>query len=451
MASASESSPIETSIDGLLVIRLDVHADRRGWFKENWNAQILDEMGVPYLGPVQNNISFNHSRGTMRGFHAEPWDKYVSVASGLVYAAWVDLREGAGFGTTFKLEMDPSLAVFVPRGVANAFQTLEENTVYTYLVNGHWSPDAKYHNVNLSDPSLAIDWPIDISDAVVSEKDAKHPFLKDIKPIPPLKTLIIGSGGQLGRALMDVIPIAMALDLPEFDISDPSNLETVSWNDVDVVINASAYTNVDGAESIEGRRQAWATNAHGVANIAKLALRHNFTLVHVSTDYVFDGEQAEYGVDSLFSPLSVYGASKAAGELAVSLARRHYIVRTSWLIGVGRNFESIMQELAEKGVNPSVVNDQYGRLTYTNDLAAAIVHLVSSSAPYGVYNVTSGGDLTTWYEVARRVFEENGHDPNRVIPISTEQYFASKPEAARRPKNSNLTNSISESKNESTP
>lgn len=436
------SNPISTAIDGLLIINLDIHRDHRGWFKENWNAQTLHEAGVPNLGPVQNNISFNQARGTMRGFHAEPWDKYISVASGSVFAAWVDLREGAGFGSSFTLQIDPGIAVLVPRGVANAFQTLEDNTVYTYLVNGHWSADAEYLNVNLLDPSLAIDWPIGISDAVMSEKDRKHPFLDEIKPLNPKRTLVFGAGGQLGRALLEVLPNAMAIDLPEFDISEPSSLETIPWGDVDVVINAAAYTNVDGAESMEGRREAWATNAHGVANLAKLALRHNFTLVHVSTDYVFDGEQTEYLANSRFSPLSVYGASKAAGDLAVGLTQRHYIVRTSWLIGDGRNFESIMQELADQGVNPSVVNDQYGRITHTSDLAAAIVHLIRTSAPYGVYNVTSGGELTTWYEVARRVFEEHGHDPNRVIPVSTEQYFASKPEAARRPKLSNLPNSI---------
>ena len=134
-----------TNIPGLLVLRLPVHEDSRGWFKENWQRAKMTTVGLPPFVPVQNNISFNVSRGATRGIHAEPWDKFVSVASGRVFGAWVDLREGPTFGQSFWLELDPSVAVFVPRGVGNAFQTLEDSTAYTYLVNDHWS--ARFTNV----------------------------------------------------------------------------------------------------------------------------------------------------------------------------------------------------------------------------------------------------------------------------------------------------------------
>ena len=130
-----------TPIPGLLVVRLDLHEDTRGWFKENWHREWMSAAGVPDLGPVQDNISFNHRRGTTRGFHAEPWEKYVSVATGRVFAAWVDLRRGSSFGSSFFLDIEPSVAVFVPRGVANAYQTLEDGTSFTYLVNEHWRPN----------------------------------------------------------------------------------------------------------------------------------------------------------------------------------------------------------------------------------------------------------------------------------------------------------------------
>ena len=160
-----------TDIPGLLVIDLPVHGDNRGWFKENWQREKMRAAGLPDFDPVQNNISFNTSVGTTRGIHAEPWDKYVSVASGRIFGAWVDLRAGESFGRVVTVELGPDTAIFVPRGVGNAFQTLEENTAYTYLVNDHWSADAltAYSFLNLADESAAIDWPIDLAQAAFRE------------------------------------------------------------------------------------------------------------------------------------------------------------------------------------------------------------------------------------------------------------------------------------------
>jgi len=130
------------------------------------SAQVGDvaqaNLGLPDFAPVQNNVSFNVRRGATRGIHAEPWDKMVSVATGRIFGAWVDLRAGESFGRVVTLEMGPETAVFVPRGVGNSYQTLEDATSYSYLVNDHWSPDARssYTFVNLADPSLAIPWPI---------------------------------------------------------------------------------------------------------------------------------------------------------------------------------------------------------------------------------------------------------------------------------------------------
>src|SRR5699024_7255846 len=122
-------------------------------------------------------ISFNSHAGTTRGIHAEPWDKWVSVAVGRIFGAWVDLREGPGFGTVFTAELDPSRAIFVPRGVGNAFQTLTDGTAYTYLVNDLWEPGTEYTNVNAADPALGIDWPIQLDSAEMSTQDRTHPPL----------------------------------------------------------------------------------------------------------------------------------------------------------------------------------------------------------------------------------------------------------------------------------
>lgn len=173
----------ETVIPGFYEVDLVVNGDNRGWFKENYQAAKMQALGLPHFEVVQNNFSYNVERGVTRGLHAEPWEKFISVANGSVFGAWVDLRKGPSFGKILTLEINPSKAVFVPRGVANGYQTLEEGVTYTYLVNAHWSPEAKYTFVNLFDPALSINWPIPKGQAIVSEKDASHPLLQDITPM----------------------------------------------------------------------------------------------------------------------------------------------------------------------------------------------------------------------------------------------------------------------------
>lgn len=173
----------EGPIPGFFVVKLPVHGDNRGWFKENYQKEKMEALGLPSFTVVQNNFSFNEKRGATRGLHAEPWEKFISVANGSVFGAWVDLRKGPSFGTTFSIEINPGVAVFVPRGVANGYQTLEDNVTYTYLVNAHWSPEAKYTFVNLFDPEVAIPWPISREESVISEKDAAHPLLKAVTPL----------------------------------------------------------------------------------------------------------------------------------------------------------------------------------------------------------------------------------------------------------------------------
>jgi len=173
----------ETVIPGFYEIDLAVHGDSRGWFKEHYQKEKMEALGLPAFEVVQNNFSFNVERGVTRGLHAEPWEKFVSVANGRVFCAWVDLRKGDSFGQTLTIELNPGKAVFVPRGVANGYQTLDENVTYTYLVNAHWSPEAKYTFVNAFDPALGITWPIAQADAIFSDKDAAHPLLKDVIPM----------------------------------------------------------------------------------------------------------------------------------------------------------------------------------------------------------------------------------------------------------------------------
>lgn len=429
----------ETAIPGLLILDLPLHSDARGWFKENWQRAKMTALGLPDFGPVQHSLAYNSTVGTTRGFHAEPWDKLVSIASGRIFGAWVDLREGAGFGQSVAVEMGPATAVFVPRGVANSYQSLEPDTTYSYLVNEHWSPDSvsEYTYLNLADPTAAVEWPIPLSEATISAADADHPLLAQVRPVPPLRTVIVGAGGQLGRALRRELPAAELLDLPDFDCSDPATVDSYPWRGVGTIINAAAYTAVDAAETPAGRRDCWRANVTGVANLCRVAAAHRIQLVHISSDYVFDGTAETHSEIEDFSPLGVYGQTKAAGDALVAQLPRHFLVRTSWVIGEGKNFVATMAELAAKGVCPEVVDDQFGRLTFTTDLAGGILHLLNSQAPYGTYNLSNSGPVQSWCDVAREVFELCGRSGGDVTGISTEGYLAGR-EAAPRPRYSTL-------------
>ena len=428
---ADELTVTETTIPGLLVIDLPVHGDTRGWFKENWQREKMVALGLPDFGPVQNNMSFNEKAGTSRGIHAEPWDKLVSVAAGKIFGAWVDLREGPTFGSVFTTEVDETRAVFVPRGVGNAYQTLTDNTAYSYLVNAHWSADARYTFLNLADETVAIDWPIPLERAELSGKDRDHPRLAAVHPVAARKTLILGANGQLGRALQKAFPHAEAATREDFDITDPASFADRHWRDYETIINAAAYTRVDEAETPQGRRDAWAVNVSALVGLARIANRFNLTLVTISSDYVFDGMTTEHTEDEPLSPLGVYGQTKAAGEAVASLVDRHYIVRTSWVIGDGHNFVTTMERLAANGVSPEVVNDQVGILTPAADLAAGIKRLLDEAAPYGVYHLTGDGPAQSWADIARDVFSRAGRDPADVKDVSTEEYAAGKALAPR--------------------
>ncbi|TIC88399.1 NAD-dependent epimerase/dehydratase family protein [Nocardioides sp. GY 10113] len=432
---ADDLAVTSTPIPGLLVVTLPVHRDHRGWFKENWQREKMVALGLPDFGPVQNNMSFNARRGATRGIHTEPWDKFVSVATGRVFAAWVDMRAGESFGATFSIELGPETAVYVPRGVGNSYQALEDGTLYSYLVNDHWRPGLAYPALHLADETAAIDWPIplDAPEVEISEKDHHNPRLDEVTPVAPRRTLILGGGGQLGRALAAAFPDAEVADRATLDVADPAALAAWPWAEYDTILNAAAHTAVDAAEEPEGRRAAWAANAAAPAALARIADEHGLTLVHYSTDYVFDGEPRDGGhaEDDPVAPLGVYGQSKAAGDLAVTGARRHYVLRTSWVIGEGGNFVRTMRRLAEGGVSPTVVADQVGRLTFTAELARATKHLLETRPAYGVYNVTNGGAPQSWAQIAARVFELSGRSADDVTPVSTEEYGAGRSMAPR--------------------
>ncbi|MEI7674435.1 MAG: NAD(P)-dependent oxidoreductase [bacterium] len=246
------------------------------------------------------------------------------------------------------------------------------------------------------------------------------------------KFFIVGANGQLGTALKKKYPDAKWADISELDITNEASVNSFDWSGIEVILNAAAYTNVDGAETPEGRVLAWKVNATAVSTLSRIASEHNITLVHISSDYVFDGTMVPHDEDESFSPLSVYGASKAAGDIAVTQTSRHYLLRTSWVIGEGTNFVRTMLELAIKGVNPTVVADQVGRLTFTSTIVNAIDHLLKTKVDYGTYNISNDGEPNSWANITRKIYELASLK-NTVTDISTAEYYKGKEYIAPRP------------------
>jgi len=243
--------------------------------------------------------------------------------------------------------------------------------------------------------------------------------------------LIIGANGQLGLALQARYPDAKAVDADKLDITDVEAVHKFDWTGIKYILNAAAYTNVDGAETPEGRVVAWKVNAVGVRNLAETALQHDLTLLHISSDYVFDGTQQNHREGEPFAPLGVYGQSKAAGDIAVSLAPKHYLLRAAWVIGDGKNFVRSIAGLAAKDISPKVVADQFGRLTFTSELVRIIDHLLTAKAIYGTYNATNSGEPASWADIARQIYANLGRNDLTVGDTTAEEYFAGKVSSPR--------------------
>ncbi len=260
-----------------------------------------------------------------------------------------------------------------------------------------------------------------------------------------MRTAVIGTTGQLATELRRLAP-AHGIELVrsvKVDVSQAAQVsELLNRESPALVINASAYTAVDRAESDEAR--AFAVNRDGPALLAAWCRRHDAALFHVSTDYVFDGSKpTPYVEDDATAPLGVYGASKLAGERAVvETLERSLILRTSWVFSEhGQNFVKTMLRLAGERDELRVVADQFGRPTSAGDLAGALLGLATRwrdrrELAWGTYHFAGTG-ATSWFDFARAIVEVQSHFTHRrprVMPVTTADY----PTPARRPKNSVL-------------
>ena len=240
---------------------------------------------------------------------------------------------------------------------------------------------------------------------------------------------VVGAGGMLGTDLMAVLTTRSPTGFTkaDLDITDESAVMS-ALQGFDVVINAAAYTLVDDAET--QKDLAFAINAHGPQNIAQACALYGQRMIHVSTDYVFDGQASSpYTTYHPAHPQSVYGASKAEGEVRVReiLPDSSLIVRTAWLYGQsGPNFVTTMLKLSESHETVHVVDDQIGQPTWSKDLAHMINNLVISDIHSGVFHGTNAGQ-TSWWGFARTIFTAAGHDPERVRTTTSADFVRPAP------------------------
>jgi dTDP-4-dehydrorhamnose reductase len=249
-----------------------------------------------------------------------------------------------------------------------------------------------------------------------------------------MNILVTGANGQLGQEITKLLNEHginfVALNSQQLDITKIGDVvRMVNDTKPDVIINAAAYTAVDNAED-DGRELNWEVNATAVRNLSEVAKVNQIKLVHVSTDYVFEGNSLnEYLETDIVNPQNEYGRAKLAGEFAfLNSGVQGYIVRTSWVYGeFGKNFVYTMRSLAERMPELKVVDDQIGRPTWTRTLAEFILYLIESNSEFGIYNLSDSGETTSWFGFAKEIL---ANKDIKLIPVTSSDF----PTKASRPK-----------------
>ncbi len=254
-----------------------------------------------------------------------------------------------------------------------------------------------------------------------------------------MEVALLGSNGMLGVQIAESLRQAghsvIAPSHVEVDLSKPLTLERFFENNqFSILINCAAFTRVDACEEAAWHSEAFAVNGVGVGWLAKLCRRGGKTLVHFSTDYVFDGKKEKpYAETDKPEPINAYGRTKRQGEkLILAEKSNFYLIRTSWLYGPGgRNFVTTMLELFKTKPKVEVVTDQNGTPTYTRDVAAFTMELIDKKAPFGIYHFAND-DYTSWYDFALEIQKKSGLKDCKIVPTLAENILR----PARRPLNS---------------
>ena len=454
---------IETELKDCYILEPDRFGDDRGYFSPYFIDKNLDKLGFRKV--VQANRS-KSAKGVVRGLHFQKdpkcQAKIVEVIKGSAIDVVVDIREDSptyGKFTAVKLTDENNRQLFVPRGFAHGFISLEDDTIFQYLIDNDYAPKME-GGILWNDPDLGIDWDKmfkenGIEKPILSDKDQVHPRLKDNKVKftreydgrAAEKYLITGYKGQLGYDIKRELlkqgikeENILAIDKDEMDITNREEvMKVVGEFKPDVIFHCAAWTAVDKAE--EAKDLCHAVNVTGTKNLTDASIENDAKIVYLSTDYVFDGKKAlddMYDVNDEKNPMSIYGLTKYLGEEEIKRNPRHFITRISWVFGInGNNFIKTMLKLSENHSELNVVNDQIGSPTYTVDLAHLLVNMAKTNK-YGTYHANNEG-FVSWADFAKYIFEINNKDV-KVNPVSTEEYLKiSGTKQAYRPRNSKLS------------
>jgi len=447
---------IETELKDCYILEPSRFGDDRGYFSPYFIQKDLDELGFSRV--VQANRS-KSAKGVVRGLHFQKdpkcQAKIVEVIKGSAIDVVVDIRRDSptyGKYITVELTEDNNRQLFVPRGFAHGFVSLEDDTVFQYLIDNDYAPKMEggilWNAEDINIPWEEIFEKYGIDEPLLSDKDQVHPTLTDNQVIFKMKQpkfLITGINGQLGydikrELINDGIreENILAVDINEMDITDYDQvMNVVKGFNPDVIFHCAAWTAVDKAEDEQERVEL--VNVVGTRNIVDASLEVDAKIIYMSTDYVFDGlKDGLYREDDLVNPKSVYGETKYLGEEEVRRNPKHFITRISWVFGVnGNNFIKTMLMLSDKYKELNVVDDQIGSPTYTVDLAKLLVTMAYKEN-YGTYHATNEG-YTSWADFAEYIFKINGKAV-KVNHVSTEEYInITGKKQAYRPRNSKLS------------
>lgn len=451
---------IETELKDCYIIEPDKFGDARGYYSPFFIEENNIKEGLTIKTIAQGARSLS-GKGIVRGLHFQEdplcQAKLVECITGGVLDVVVDLRKDSPTykkWTSVHLTPENGRQLYVPRGFAHGFASLEDNTLFQYLVDSDYAPSHE-NGFAWNDPEINIDWQFDkygITEPLLSEKDKARQTLSEINPnfYMHKRYLVTGCNGQLGydivrelnnRGIYDIL----ALDVDDMDITDSRIVnKIITEYKPEYIFHCAAYTAVDKAE--ENEELAYKINVEGTKNISEAASKVGAKLFYISTDYVFDGtNKEEYQTTDETNPKSIYGQTKRQGELEALKNEKTFVVRTAWVFGInGNNFVKTMLKLSENHDELTVVNDQIGSPTYTVDLAKLLVDM-SETDKYGIYHATNSGHCS-WADFAEYILKDTKTKVNKAF---TEEYYKPQYEKANaegrelhiayRPKNSILS------------
>lgn len=409
---------IETGIDGLCIIEPTVFGDNRGFFLESYSKKEFNEIGIN-----EEFVQDNHSKskkGVLRGLHFQTkhsQGKLVRVIKGSVYDVAVDVRKRSPtYGKWFGVELssENKKIFYIPSGFAHGFLTLEDDTEFQYKCTDIYAPQYD-SGIMWDDKDLNIDWKLEtykIDNLILSEKDKKHQTFKEYtNNYQGDFVLLTGANGQLGQdfqKLFNNLGVKyIATDYNELDITNKEEVKKyLEKYEFSVVINCAAYNNVDKAE--EEKDKCYALNTYAPKNLMEICRERNIIFVTYSTDFVFDGNKdTPYEEIDIPNPVSIYGKSKLDGERYSLMYDKAFVIRTSWVFGMGNNnFCKQVINWSKNNTMLKIVDDQISSPTYSKDLAAFSWKLIQTDK-FGLYHFSNAGEASK-YDQAKYILKKIG-------------------------------------------